>query len=202
MTCDQGHKTSTESFIAPALKGLSSVPSEKYTKEDSPWVKNKGYVMPNSRIIDALLNPGQEMQRNGEIYKLPHMRVSISASGSIFTRHQDINRAVQAWKKLDTVITIEPYWTSGAKLSDIVLPAAIEPERNDIEQSNATGEYIFAIKQAVQPMGESRSDFEICKGICKRWGMEEVFTEGKTEMEWIKEIFADAMDQAKALGYG
>ena len=201
MTCDQGHTTSTDRFKAPALKGLSSIPSEKYTTEDSPWVKNKGYVIPNSRIIDALLNPGQEMQRNGEIYKLPRMRVSVSASGSIFTRHQELNRAVQAWKKLDTVITMEPYWTSGAKLSDIVLPAAIEPERNDIEQSNATGEYIFAIKQAVQPMGESRSDFEICKGICKRWGMEEVFTEGKTEMEWIKEIFADAMDQAKALGY-
>ena len=201
MTCDQGHKTSDETFIAPVLKGLSSIPSQKYTKEDSPWVKNKNYIMPNSRMTDALLNPGMEMQRNGRIYKLPHIRVVYSASGSIFTRHQEINRAIEAWKKVDTVITAEPYWTSTAKLSDIVFPVAIEPERNDIEQCNGTGEYIFAIKQAVKPMGESRSDFEICEGICKRWGMDEVFNEGKTQIEWVKEIYADAMKQAKYLGY-
>ena len=94
MTCDQGHTTSTDRFKAPALKGLSSIPSEKYTTEDSPWVKNKGYVIPNSRIIDALLNPGQEMQRNGEIYKLPRMRVSVSASGSINKSKRSGMRAV------------------------------------------------------------------------------------------------------------
>lgn len=201
MTCDQGHKTSDETYISPVLKGLSSFPSEKYTKPDSPWVKNKNYIMPNSRMTDALLNPGMKIQRNGQEWKLPHMRVAFSASGSIFTRHQEINRMLEAWKKFDTVITAEPYWTGGAKMSDIVFPVAIEPERNDIEQSNGTGEYIFAIKKAVEPAGESRTDFEICQGICKRWGMEEVFTEGKTEMEWVQEIYADAMNQAKALGY-
>ncbi|PSM53148.1 molybdopterin-containing oxidoreductase III, DMSO/TMAO/BSO reductase family, catalytic subunit [Campylobacter blaseri] len=201
MTCDQGHKTSDGTFISPVLKGLSSIPSDEYTDENSPWVKNKNYVIPNSRMTDALLNPGSKMLRNGQEFILPHMRVAFSACGSIFTRHQEINKTIEAWKKLDTVITAEPYWTSGAKLSDIVFPVAIEGERDDIDQSNGTGEYIFAIKKAVEPMGESRSDFEICREICKRWGMEEVFTEGKTEMEWIKEIFKDAMEQAKYLGY-
>ncbi|WP_069632155.1 molybdopterin-dependent oxidoreductase [Campylobacter pinnipediorum] len=201
MTCDQGHKTSDETFLAPVLKGLSSIPSEKYTNSDSPWVKNKNYIIPNSRTVDALLNPGQEIQRDGSSWKLPHMRVGFFASGSFFTRHQEVNRILQAWKKFDTVITAEPYWTSGARMSDIVFPVAIEPERIDIEQTNGTGEYIFAIKQAIEPMGESRSDFQICKDICKRWGMEETFTEGKTELEWIKEIFKDAMEQAKSLGY-
>ncbi|AQW85759.1 molybdopterin-containing oxidoreductase III, DMSO/TMAO/BSO reductase family, catalytic subunit [Campylobacter pinnipediorum subsp. caledonicus] len=190
-----------KSMIAPGLKGMSALPSEKYTTPDSPWVKNKNYTIPTSRSIQSLETPGVEIDFKGRKIKLPHMRVAYNASGSMFTRHQDINRAVKAWKKLDTVITAEPFWTSCAKFSDIVLPVAIEGERTDINSSNSTNEYIFAMKPIIKPMGESKSDFEICREICKRWGMEETFTEGKDELAWVKEFFADAMEQAKDLGY-
>lgn len=190
-----------KSMLAPRLKGISAVPSDSFTTDNSPWVKNKNYTIPTSRSIEALENPGKELDFKGRKIKLPHMRVAYNASGSIFTRHQDVNRAVKAWKKFDTIITAEPFWTSTAKLSDIVLPVAIEGERTDITSSNATSEYIFAIKPVIAPMGESKSDFEICRQICKRWGMEEVFTEGKDELAWVKEIYADAMTQAKSLGY-
>ena len=121
------------------------------------------------------------------------------ACGSMFTRHQDVNNIVKQWRKFDTVITAEPYWTSTAKLSDIVLPVAIEVERNDINQTGATGEYIVAYRPAIEPMGESKSDFWICEQICKRWGYGEVFSEGKDELGWMKEFYADAVEQAKGL---
>ncbi|MCR8685283.1 molybdopterin-dependent oxidoreductase [Campylobacter ureolyticus] len=189
------------SMIGPSLKGISAIPSQKYTDENSPWTKNKNYTIPTSRSIQALESPGSEIGFKGTKIKLPRMRVAYNASGSMFTRHQDVNRAVEAWKKLDTVITAEPFWTSQAKLSDIVLPVAIEGERTDIIESQATREFIFALKPVITPMGESKSDFQICKEICKRWGMEEVFSEGKSELEWVKEIYADVMNQAKTLGY-
>ena len=127
------------------------------------------------------------------------MRVAYMASGSMFTRHQDVNNAVKQWRKFETVITAEPYWTSTAKFSDIVLPVAIEVERNDINQTGDSGEYIVAYKPVIAPMGESKSDFWICEQICKRWGYGEAFSEGKDELGWMKEFYADAAEQAKGL---
>lgn len=186
--------------IAPVLKGLSTRISEKYEHIDgAPWKKFKNVTIPSSRSIEALEKPGEEIDYDGVKIKLPHMRVAYNASGSMFTRHQDVNNIVKQWKKFDTVITAEPYWTSTAKLSDIVLPVAIEVERNDINQSGATGEYIVAYRPVIEPMGESRSDFWICAEICKRWGREEVFTEGKDELAWAREFYEDALNQAKAI---
>ncbi|QCD43909.1 molybdopterin-dependent oxidoreductase [Campylobacter mucosalis] len=187
--------------IAPALKGISTRISEKYDSVDNaPWRTTKNITIPSSRSIQALLNPGKEIDYDGVKIKLPHMRVAYMASGSMFTRHQNVNNAVKAWRKFDTVITAEPYWTSTAKLSDIVLPVAIEIERDDINQTAPTGEYIVANRPIIEPMGESRSDYWICHEICKRWGRGDVFSEGKTEKEWAKEFYEDAQAQAKNMG--
>ncbi|MGG7074220.1 molybdopterin-dependent oxidoreductase [Campylobacter sp. 9BO] len=188
--------------IAPVLKGISTRIDSKYEDVDgAPWKTTKNITIPSSRSIEALEHPGKEIDYDGVKIKLPHMRVAYLASGSIFTRHQDVNNIVKQWRKFDTVITAEPYWTSTAKLSDIVLPVAIEVERDDINQTGPTGEYIVAHKALIEPMGESKSDFWICEQICKRWGRGEVFSEGKSELEWSKEFYADAAEQAKNLGY-
>ena len=106
--------------------------------------------------------------------------------------------AVKAWRKFDTVITAEPFWTSTAKLSDIVLPVALEVERNDINQSVPTNEYIVAYKPVVEPMGESRSDYWICSQICKRLGREEVFTGGKMSLAGRKNFTQTQPSKPKA----
>ncbi|CAD7289310.1 Dimethyl sulfoxide/trimethylamine N-oxide reductase [Campylobacter suis] len=188
--------------IAPVLKGISTRIDSKYEDVDgAPWKTTKNITIPSSRSIEALEHPGKEIDYDGVKIKLPHMRVAYLASGSIFTRHQDVNNIVKQWRKFDTVITAEPYWTSTAKLSDIILPVAIEVERDDINQTGPTGEYIVAHKALIEPMGESKSDFWICEQICKRWGRGEVFSEGKSELEWSKEFYTDAAEQAKNLGY-
>ncbi|MBR8462394.1 molybdopterin-dependent oxidoreductase [Campylobacter sp. faydin G-105] len=197
---DQMHKNADETYIAPKLKAFSPQVSDKFIAPNGVLSKPQGYEMPNSRLIDALLEPGKELARNGKIYKLPHIRVIFNANGSTFTRHQDTNRAVAALKKVSAIITTEPFWTSNAKFSDIVLPVALECERTDIEFANSSGEYLFAIKPLVTPIGESKSDFEIARLLCKEWGREEAFSESKTELEWVKEIYADAANKARGLG--
>lgn len=195
------YSVSDDRYIAPSLKGITPIPSDDIGDENSPWRKYKNITIPSSRSIDAMLNPGQIIDHNGEKIKLPHIRVAYNASGSFFTRHPGVNRALEGFSKIDTIITAEPFWTAQAKLSDIVLPVALEPERYDIE-SSTNGEYIFLNKPIIEPMGESKSDFWICQQICKRWGLEDAFTEGKKdELEWMKDIYADATRQAKGLGY-
>ena len=186
--------------ISPTLKGISTRISEKYENlGKAPWKDAKNVTIPSSRSIEALEYPGKEIDYDGTKIKLPRMRVAYMASGSMFTRHQDVNNTVKQWRKFETVITAEPYWTSTAKFSDIVLPVAIEVERNDINQTGDSGEYIVAYKPVIAPMGESKSDFWICEQICKRWGYGEAFSEGKDELGWMKEFYADAAEQAKGL---
>ncbi len=200
VTNDGMHKNADESFIAPKLAAFETKVPQRFI--DSGLVpKTKGYELPNSRLIDALLSPGKEITRNGKSYKLPKIRVMFNANGSTFTRHPETNRAIKAMQKVQAIITCEPFWTSTAKLSDIVLPAALECERTDIEMANSTSEYLFAIKPLVAPFGESKSDFEIARLIAKEWGREEAFSEGKSELEWVKEIYEDAVKKAAGLGY-
>ena len=198
---DQMHKNADETYISPKLGSFQAKIDDKYLSPSGNLPKSNPYEMPNSRLIDALVSPGKEIQRNGKKYKLPRIRVMFNANGSTFTRHPDTNRAMLAIKNVEAVITTEPFWTSNAKFSDIVLPVALECERTDIEMSNSTGEYLFAIKPIVKPAGESKSDFEIARLICNEWGAQEAFSEGRTELEWVKEIYSDAAKKATDMGY-
>ncbi|MBE3606903.1 molybdopterin-dependent oxidoreductase [Campylobacter sp. RM13119] len=175
--------------IAPKLKSINSNPNKNA----------KLITIPSSRFIEALAGETKELDYNGIKINLPNIKVGYFASGSLFTRHQDVNNIIRNWHKLDTVITAEPYWTSTAKLSDIVFPVALEIERNDINQSSNTNEYILAYKPITTPAGESKSDFWICEQICKRWGLGEAFSEGKDELGWMREIYNEAKEDAKKL---
>ena len=44
-------------------------------------------------------------------------------------------------------------------------------------------------RQAIEPIGESKSDYEIVLEIAKKLGLYEEVSEGKTVEEWIKYIF-------------
>lgn len=182
------------SYIAPKLLGLSEVDYKKH------GLKTPRHIfIPSSRFSDALLEPNKCVGYDGKSLVLPHIRVAYNASGAMFTRHQDTNRLLKAWQKLDTIITAEPFWTATARLSDIVLPVALESERVDILASS--GGHIFALKGEIKPFGESRSDYEICRGICEIWGRGLAFSEGKSELEWVREIYLDARNKAMNLGY-
>jgi trimethylamine-N-oxide reductase (cytochrome c) len=186
---------------APVLNGMSMAIDDKYNKKfpKGPWINGENIVIPSSRSIEALEFPGKMLDYNGKKIKLPHMRVMYNASSSFYTRHQNVNNMIKQWKKVDTIITAEPYWNFQAKMSDIVLPVAIGIERIDIDQSMSGNEFIIGRKIIVDPIGESQSDFWICKEICKRWGYEEVFTEGKTELEWAEQFYEDARAKAKKM---
>ncbi|HLA80389.1 MAG TPA: molybdopterin dinucleotide binding domain-containing protein, partial [Thermoleophilia bacterium] len=49
---------------------------------------------------------------------------------------------------------------------------------------------------AIKPLGESKSDYEIFRGIAARLGLEGIYTMGRTELDWVKETF-NATDLAK-----
>ena len=145
-----------------------------------------------------LLNPGKEFDFNGKTEKYPEVKLAYWVGGNPFVHHQDRNRMVEAWKKLETFIVQDFQWTPTARHADIVLPATTAFERNDIE---AVGDYssraIMAMKKVIDPVFESRTDYDIFAAISEKLGKGNEFTEGKSEMDWIKSFYEDALKQAK-----
>jgi anaerobic selenocysteine-containing dehydrogenase len=79
--------------------------------------------------------------------------------------------------------------TPSARYADILLPDLMAQENFDYAAdgyASGTGNFLVAIQQAVKPRFEERSAFEICRGIAKRFGLEEKFTEGRTQEQWVE----------------
>lgn len=145
--------------------------------------------IPVARIAELLARPGGTIDYNGQTLELPDIRMVWWAGGNPFHHHQDLNRLVSAWQRPETVVVQDPFWTTTARLADIVLPSALPTERNDIVAS-ARDNWIVA-SRAVTPAPEGvLSDHEALARLLDRFGLREAFTEGRDEAAWIAHLYA------------
>ena len=154
--------------------------------------------IPVARISDLLLSPGTTIDYNGQRITYPEIKLIYWCGGNPFHHHQDINRLVSAWQRPETVIVHEIFWTPTARYADIVLPATTTLERNDIAAS--ADRYMFAMHQAIEPVGQARNDFDILADLAGRLGFRDDFTEGRTEMEWLRHLYEIVRQQAARHG--
>ena len=153
-------------------------------------------AIPAARLTDMLLDPGAPYDYNGERKTYPDIKLIYWAGGNPFHHHQDLNRLIDAWRRPDTVIVNEPWWTALARHADIVFPATTTLERNDIGASTSSDHVFLAMKQAVPPQGEARNDFDIYTALATRLGFADRFTEGRSEMEWLRHMYDVSRQQA------
>lgn len=144
--------------------------------------------IPVARISDMLLNPGGEFSYEGKVRTYPDTRLVYWAGGNPYHHHQDLNRLSEAWTRPETIIVQDPMFTATAQRADIVLPASTSLERNDIA-GNKRADFVLAMQQAIAPVGEARSDFDIFNAIATELGVGEAFNEGRDEMGWLRHIY-------------
>lgn len=144
-----------------------------------------GISIPVARVADLLLQPGETLRFNGAEIVYPDIRMVYWAGGNPFHHHQDLNRLQQAFRRPDTVIVNEQYWTSTARHADFVFPATTALERNDLGGSSRDP-VILSMNKAIEPVGGARDDFDIFAGLAERLGAGEAFTEGRTADEWLR----------------
>ncbi|WP_085901363.1 molybdopterin guanine dinucleotide-containing S/N-oxide reductase [Kiloniella majae] len=162
-------------------------------------VNNVRDFIPVARISDLLLNPGGRFSYNGQCYTYPDTKVVYWAGGNPFHHHQDLNRLLKAWQKPDSIIVHEQTWNALSRHADIVLPATMTAERNDIVCAKRDDD-IFALKQVVEPVGEAKNDYDIFCGIARAIGVLDRFSEGRDEMDWLKVFHAKNRQRAASFG--
>ena len=149
--------------------------------------------IPVARITNMLENPGNSFDYDGSKFTYPDIKLIYWAGGNPFHHHQDLNRMIKAWQKPETVISHEWCWNALAKHSDIVLPVTTPLERNDIALA-PRDPYMIYMSKVLEPIGESKSDFEIFSGLAKKFGFKDQYTEKRSENEWIEWIYNKSND--------
>ncbi|NLS13421.1 trimethylamine-N-oxide reductase TorA [Vibrio sp. SM6] len=152
----------------------------------------KGYssTIPVARWIEAIEEPGKEINYNGNKVKLPPIKMVVISGNNPWHHHQDHNRMKKAYYNIETAVTIDFAWTATCRFSDIVLPACTQFERNDIDlygAYSATG--VLAMHKLVDPLFQSRTDFEIFKGLTEHFGLDKEYSRDMTEMQWVKKLY-------------
>ena len=155
--------------------------------------------IPVARIADMLLNPGERFDYNGQSGHYPEIKLVYWAGGNPFHHHQDLDRLRQAWQRPDTVIVHDWCWNAHARHADIILPAATHLERNDIA-SSSRDPFLVYMTQAIDPVGESRTDYAIFSALAKALGVEEAFTDGLDESQWLARLYDETRDKAAVQG--
>ncbi|MGH6859539.1 MAG: molybdopterin-dependent oxidoreductase, partial [Phyllobacterium sp.] len=144
--------------------------------------------IPVARICDMLFNPGGTYQYNGQEMVYPDIRLIYWAGGNPFHHHQDLNRLRRAFAVPETIIVQENAWTPMARSADIVLPATMSLEREDIGAA-ATDPRLIAMRKLAPAAGQARDDYDIFSELSRHMGTHDVFTEGRDAHAWMAHLY-------------
>ena len=136
-----------------------------------------------------------------------HLPGSIKAiichGGNCLTnQHGDVNRAHRMLgdpTKCEFILNVDVEFTDSARYADIVLPDLFRMEQESAMDADAWGRRIAASTGELGARFECRGAWEACVELAKRWGIEDAFTEGRTEGEWIRHLYEGDRERSTGL---
>ncbi|MFC1861236.1 molybdopterin-dependent oxidoreductase, partial [Chloroflexota bacterium] len=193
-------------FFNPQLSERLKTPCK--TTIDA-WAKQ---LIPKTLIQEAILRPpltftghgGQESPPEDQFIKYTYPIPKEEGGTEIHMIWTDSPCRITCWNhgnwtveafrrpKIECVVAQHPWLENECIYADIVLPANTTLEVEDIVTNTRQGPHFQSIaiqEQAIPPIGDSKSDFEVVLEIAKKLGLEEAFTEGKTTKELEKQVF-------------
>ncbi|MGR5151860.1 molybdopterin-dependent oxidoreductase [Photobacterium swingsii] len=146
---------------------------------------------PASRISEMLMNPGKTFTRDGIEYTYPDIKMVYNAGNNLLSHQQDTNELIAALNhKVETFVCQDPWWCASSRYADIVLPATSTLERNDLSSGGTySNDKIYAMRQVIQPYGESLDDFEIFRKLAAIFNVEDKFTDGLSFDDILKRAY-------------
>jgi len=110
----------------------------------------------------------------------------------------EANKAAQAFKKLEFVLVTEQFMTSSARFADVVLPVCTFLERNDFYAPMGAGAFAL-VNKAVEPLGESKSQLDICEALAGKLGIADY--NDKSDEEWLRFFITQLSEDAELPDY-
>ncbi len=170
-----------------------------------PRDTNHPSFIPKTLIHEAILNPpitwwGNESEtppRENQFVKYTYPAPGCSEIHMIWTDSpcwitcwNDGNTFIRALsnKKIEFILAQHPWMENECLFADIILPVATKFELDDIASDIFSGQFnlVFPEEKCIEPIGESKSDYEIVCMIAERLGVLHEYTEGRSIQDLIK----------------
>jgi len=192
-----------------------------------PTVNTVYQRVPRLRIPEAILDghtygyPTDSKTIEGQFLRYeypapgyPPIKIYYKYGGSHIGTMAETNRYAKAYRsdRLDFVVNQSIWFEGETKFADVILPACTNFERWDISEFANCGGYIqhsfnqcnhrviVMQHKCIEPIGESKSDFQIFLELAKRLGFSAMFSEGVTEFDWCKRLL-DATDVPRVMSW-
>jgi anaerobic dimethyl sulfoxide reductase subunit A len=172
----------------------SAGPQDQYGNVWSAAIKSDRWAhcvlnYPNVRREEIGLWPRQDML-DGVI---PNIRAIFWQGSDWFNQLTNINKEIQAIKKLDMVVCMDSTITPSGLWADVLLPVATHFERHDVALPWYKGHYYIHRPKVIEPLGESKTDHQIFTELAFRLGFGQVFNP-KASRDYFN--YDDAVDEA------
>jgi trimethylamine-N-oxide reductase (cytochrome c) len=192
------------------VPGVRSITTQKrqvvylgeHTKAGQTFPKQ---FIPKDLIHDAILNPpiswygttllGSPVEDQFEKYTYPaegcpEVHMIWTDSPCWITCWNDSNTFIKALRspKIEFMLAQHTWLENDCLFADIILPTNTKLEEDDIGVDQTNGQFRVLIheKKCVEPVGESKSDYEAVCVIAEKLGLLKEYTGGKTVEELIK----------------
>ncbi|MBI2832172.1 MAG: molybdopterin-dependent oxidoreductase [Chloroflexi bacterium] len=174
-----------QSAYLPLTPGRLPVPPNAIEKDNPPPARPGRFYGCSVRLNIGMLADAILKGREGGYptdYKLMWI-----VNANFVTQTTDVNKTLEALRKLEFIVVQEQFMTPTAKYADILLPDNTFMERNDFTSGGATP-FFGCVNQTIASRGESKSHFEIASLLANKLGVEDF--SNKTEAEWLRQIAA------------
>ena len=132
-----------------------------------------------------------------------NIKAIICHGGNCLTnQHGDVNRAHRVLgdpTKCEFILNVDVEFTDSARYADIVLPDLFRMEQESAMDGDAWGRRIAVGTGELGARFERRGAWNTCVELAKRWGIEDAFTEGRTEGEWIRRLYEGDRERSTGL---
>jgi len=172
------------------------------------WNELPKQIIPKTLIHEAILNAPLTFYGNTvvttpvedqfKLYKYPEegcseIHMMWTDTPCWITCWNGGNRMIDALRsqKIEFILAQHPWLENDCKFADIILPSNTKFEQEDLGIDKFSGQYTTLLyeEQCIEPVGESKSNYEICCLIAEKLGLYEQYTGGLTTKEIIKNGF-------------
>jgi anaerobic selenocysteine-containing dehydrogenase len=190
----------------PGVRAIGSKPKRVYigehTKAGQTFPKQ---FIPKDLIHDAILKPpiswygttllGSPVEDQFEKYTYPaegcpEVHMIWTDTPCWITCWNDSNSYIKALRspKIEFILAQHTWLENDCLFADIILPTNTKLEEDDIGMDQCGGQFCVLMheRKCIEPVGESKSDYEAVCVIAEKLGLLEEYTGGKTVEELIR----------------
>ncbi|MBM4760839.1 DMSO/selenate family reductase complex A subunit [Bacillus sp. B15-48] len=164
-----------------------------------------GISLPVFKYTDAIVRGTEMGAKDGvrgldEGGTLPaNIKMIFNMAGNcLVNQHSDINKTIEILEDeslCEFIVTSDIYMTPSAKYSDIILPTCTFFEQNDLVPPWSYGQHIFLSQKVVEPLYGSLTEYEWMTMLARELGIEQEFTEGRTQDEWVQWMIEESKEK-------